>query len=220
MSLPPKYERNARLIRKRLENQIGHSLEKGNKYIDKELAGPFNFLVREGVKLFYNTIKKHDMAEGTRNQIDVVFKAAKEALLNPDMELEELVNKYYQDYLKGDQTTRALRTSHRNYQWCVENLKVTFKAQLESIIPMLKCDAENITTYLGLTKATYKTRQATLKALFLQKDSMEAALRKIAEDKSILNLPMGRDVLFKVLKQGYDETWDELREEVTNMNFD
>lgn len=220
MSLPSTFERNKRLIRKRLEGQIGHSLEKGNKYIDKELAGPFNLLIREGVKLFYNTIKKHDMAEGTRSQIDVVINAAKEAILNPEKTLEEIVEKYYRQYLKGDQTTRALRTSHKNYRWCVNNQKKTFQAQLESLIPMLKCEAENVNTYMELTKATYKTEEATLEAMLSQKEHMERALRKIAEDKTILNLPMGRDVLFRVLKQGYDETWEELEQEVKNMNFD
>lgn len=213
------YKRNESLIRKRLEEQIRISLEKGNKYIDKELDGPLNFLIREAVKLFYNTIKKPDMADGTRNQIDVVLNSAKELIEHPEKTIEEVVDKNYAEFLKGDQTTRALKKSHKNYNWCIQNQKKVFQAQLEPLIPMLLCDSPNVQSYFDLTRETFKTKDKIMEAMTKQKPLMEAALRKIAEDKSILDLPMGRDILFNVLKGGYNETWAELEEEVNSMDI-
>ncbi|MBD3351983.1 MAG: hypothetical protein GF364_10905 [Candidatus Lokiarchaeota archaeon] len=214
------FNRNVKIIRKKLKGQIDHSLEKGNKYIDKELSGPFNLLLREAVKLYYNGIKKQDMARGTSTQIDVTLAAGKEAALNPNKDLDEIIDKYYSQYLKADQTTRALRKSHKNYKWCVENQKKTFKAQIESLVPMLLCEAPNIDSYFSLVKATFKTHKKTMDALMKQRPYMEAGINKIAEDKTILDLPMGREILFNVLKGGYSETWDELEEEVNNIDFD
>ncbi|MHA1339227.1 MAG: hypothetical protein ACTSRZ_04025 [Promethearchaeota archaeon] len=213
------YFRNEMLIRARLESQIEVSLEKGNKYIDKALPGPLNFLIREAVKFFYNGYKKKEMAEGTLDQISVVLNAAKEKIFNPNISYDDLVQKYFPQYLKSDQTAKALRTTHRNYQWCVENTRNIFKAQLESIVPMLKCDEPNINSYLELTAATFKTKEGILKALMKQRPYMEFGLKKIGEDLSILNLPVGREVLFEVLKNSYNETWDDLKKEVMNMNI-
>jgi hypothetical protein len=214
------YARNEALIRKRLGSQIDHSLEKGNKYIDQELSGPLNLLIREAVKFFYNAVKKPDMADGTRNQINVIINSAKESIEHPEKKLEDIITAHYSDFLKGDQTTRALKKTHKNYKWCVENQKKVFYAQLEPLIPMLLCESLNVDSYLDLTRETYKTKDKIMEAMTKQKPLMEAALRKIAEDKSILDLPMGRDILFNVLKGGYNETWEELEAEVNSMNID
>jgi hypothetical protein len=214
------YARNEALIRKRLEGQIEVSLEKGNKYIDRELSGPFNYLIREGVKLFYNAIKRPDMADGTRNQIDVIINTTKEVIEHPEKKIEDIITDHYGDFLKGDQTTRALRKSHKNYKWCVENQKKVFQAQVEPLVPMLLCESPNVETYLDLTRETFKTKEKIMEAMTKQKPLMEAGLRKIGEDKNILDLAVGRDILYNVLKGGYNETWEDLEREVNSMNID
>ncbi len=61
-----------------------------------------------------------------------------------------------------------------------------------------------------MVKDTFKTKEKTLKALTGQFEYMERGLKWIKQDMSILNLPMGRDILMKILVQGYKETKNEL----------
>ncbi|MHA1820832.1 MAG: hypothetical protein ACTSU2_00785 [Promethearchaeota archaeon] len=214
-----KLERNLKLIKKRLQSQIDESLEKGNKYIDKELSGFFYNLIKPVVKFFYNSLKKPEMAKGTLSQIDIILKAAREAAINPQIPLDDIIDKYFESYLEKDQTSLSLKKSHPNYKWCVKNTRDIFKAQLNPLVAMLRCNDENINTYNDLVMASFKTKQGTLEALTAQLTYMNAGLSKIHEDINILDLPVGKDVLFRVLKKGYQETWDELIEEVENMGF-
>ncbi len=50
-----------------------------------------------------------------------------------------------------------------------------------------------------------------------QFEYMEQGLKWIKDDMTILNLPMGREILYKILIQGYRETIDELVSETEAM---
>ncbi|MCP4762882.1 MAG: hypothetical protein GY870_13975 [archaeon] len=208
--------RNERIIRKYLEKQIAISLEMGNKYIDKELSGIFYVSIKPIVKLFYNTIKKKDMASGTKDQISIVLDTAKTAVLNPEISLENILNKRFKAYLSRDQTDLALKKTHTNYRWCRENLKNTFRAQVEPIIDLLKCETPDIKDYYHLCAVTFKTKENCMKVLLPQQEYMNKGMKKVGEDLNILNLPVGRDILYKVLRQGYSETWRDMKKEIQN----
>jgi hypothetical protein len=207
-------ERNLLLIRQRLLSQIDVSLEKGNKFIDKELSGPFYALVKPVVKLFYNTIKKKDMTSGTVAQIDIVLEAAKNKVYNPEKDLEEIISDYFERYVRHDQTDLSLRKSHPNYRKCRENLKNTFRAQLKPVVKLLGCMEPNISNYDELSVVAYKTKKDMMEAMCEQLKYMNIGIDIVGKDKAILDLPVGREVLFNVLKQGYAETWKELIEGV------
>lgn len=213
------YERNEKLIRERLTCQIDEALEKGNKYIDNELSGPFYMFIKPIVKMFYNTIKKKDMAKGAVEQIDTILKAAKTGALKRDKPIDEIIDEYFHEYLKEDQTTKSLKKNHKNFLWCTENQKNTFRTQIIPLIEMLKCEEPKVMTYADLTIATFKTKSTAMDALTGQLRYMNLGLEKIREDLSILDLPVGQDVLFKVLKRGYEDTWAELIEELNTLPF-
>jgi len=203
-------ERNLRLIRQRLISQIDVSLEKGNKFIDKELDGLIYIAVKPVVKLFYNTIKKKDMTTGTVAQIDIVIAAAKEKIFNPEKDLEDIISENFERYVKHDQTDLSLRKNHKNYKWCRDNLKNTFRAQLKPVVKLLGVMKRDIDNYDDLSKEAYPSKKEMMEAMTEQLKYMNAGLEMVGKDKAILDLPVGREVLFNVLKQGYAETWKEL----------
>lgn len=214
MVSPEHLERNYRIIYERLSSQIDVSLEKGNKYIDKELSGFFFAGIRPIVKLFYNSIKRKDMAAGSEKQIDVTLGAAKEAVTNTSKSFEQVLTEYFPKYLEYDQTNLALKKGHPNYRRCVDNLKNTFRSQVEPLIKLLNCDDDDITSYAQLTACTFGDKDTCMNEMERQMQYMNKGIEILAEDLSILNLPVGRDVLFNVLKAGYNETWDDLKVEV------
>jgi hypothetical protein len=156
------------------------------------------------------------MESGSYKQIDFCIKAAKDVIIE-GISLDIAVNRYFHPYLKADQTSQTLKKTHRNYSKLVANQKETYKAQIIPLLDLFQNDSDDITTYDELVKDTFKTKEKTLKALTGQFEYMERGLKWIKQDMSILNLPMGRDILMKILIQGYKETKHELISETEEM---
>jgi hypothetical protein len=216
MTKPRYLERNTELIRNRLIKQIDISLDKGNKFIEKELSSSAYALIKPLIKFFYSEIKRKDMEKGSYIQIDLCLKAAKDVVLE-NISLDFAIERYFQSYLKSDQTSQTLKKHHNNYPMLVDNIKKTYKAQVIPLIALLKNDSDEMNTYEELAKDTFKTKEKTLNALTGQFEYMEWGLKTIEQDKSILNLPMGRDILLKILIQGFTETKNELVSETEAM---
>jgi hypothetical protein len=136
-----------------------------------------------------------------------------------------VVEKYFRRYLSGDQTTRQLKKNHRNYKWIVNNVKNIFSSQVKPLTELLKCEEENdlngnkINTYDDLAIATFKNREKTKEALEAQFYLLNDGLKKIEEDPSIINIVTGQEILVNVLRNGFQDTWDELVEDVNNLKF-
>ncbi len=111
--------------------------------------------------------------------------------------------------LKADQTSQTLKKTHRNYSKLVANQKETYKVQIIPLLELFQNDLDEITNYEDLVKDTFKTKEKTLKALTGKFEYMERGLKWIKQDMSILNLPIGKDILMKILVQGYKETKNE-----------
>ncbi|MBN2156416.1 MAG: hypothetical protein JW776_10260 [Candidatus Lokiarchaeota archaeon] len=216
MTIPRYLDRNTELVRKRLIEQVKISLDKGNKFIEKEMSSNLFVLVKPIIKFFYNEVKRKDMESGSYKQIDLSIKAAKDVILE-QISLEMAIERYFQQYLKSDQTYQTLKKHHKNYPKLVNNTKDVFREQVRPLIDLLQNDSENITTYENLAKETFKSKEKTLNALTGQFEFMEQGLKWIKEDLTIINLPMGRDILYKILLQGYQETVNELVSETEAM---
>lgn len=216
MTKPRYLNRNTELVRERLHKQVKISLDKGNKFIEKEMSSNLYALVKPVVKFFFNEVKRKDMEAGGYRQIELTIKAAKDVILE-QISLEIAIGRYFHSYLKADQTYQTLRKTHRNYAKLVDNTKDVFREQVRPLIDLLQNDTDNIHTYEELAKDTFKLKEKTLKALTEQFEYMERGLKWIKDDLLILNVPMGREILYKILFQGYEETVNELVSETEAM---
>ena len=218
------FKRNENLIKNRLELQVELGLDKGKACIDKELNGLFNILIKPVVKTFYEQVVRKTMAEGSRKQIEVTLAAAVEVVTNQKT-IEAVVEKYFEKYISGDQTSRQLKKRHKNFSWVMENTKKIFKAQIEPLTELLRCEyehnlsGEKITTYDDLAVATFKDREIARKALTNSLHLMNDGLKKIEQDPSILDIPVGRNILLKVLRSGFQETWADLETDIDVLEF-
>ena len=224
MKIPNFFVRNEILIKERLEKQIEISLNKGNTSIDKALNGPLNGVLKPIIKMYYNNIARKNMEEGSRQQVEVTLEAAKLAVLD-NKSVDEVANKYFAKYLAGDQTSRQLKKNHKNYRWIINNVKEIFKSQIKPLIELLKCNSQNnlngesIQTYDELAIASFKTKDKARKALNAQFYLLDDGLKKLEEDPSIINIVAGQDILLKILRDGFQETWDELERDTNNLIF-
>lgn len=218
------FKRNEKLIKNRLELQVDLGLDKGKDCIEKELKGLFNIFIKPVVKTFYDQVVRKAMAEGSRKQIEVLLAAAVE-VATKQKSIDVVIDKYFEKYVESDQTSRQLKKKHKNYSWILENTKKIFIAQIEPLTQLLRCECENnlsgekVTTYDDLAVATFKDREITRKALTNSLKLMDDGLKKIEQDPSILNIAVGSKILLKVLRSGFQETWEDLEQHIDVLEF-
>ncbi|MEX2683084.1 MAG: hypothetical protein Q6373_015955 [Candidatus Sigynarchaeota archaeon] len=203
-------ERNVRLIRARMLEQLESSLRKGSEYINQELEGPQNFLIRPAVRGFYDTFVKPILRDGSKGNLELDIECAKEIILDPSKNIEDVIERNVSRYFKNDSTARFANKRNKNYKWFVENVKNTFRAQVKHMVEVLKCEAPDVKNYDELIIATYKTRDNARAALQEQIQNMEMGIQKIQSDPNIMDIAIGKELITRVLVRGMKDTKAEL----------
>jgi len=210
-------ERNYKIIEKRMIKQMEISLNFGKSLIDTELdAGVLNVIVRPIVKSFYKYWSDKDAKIGTLEQIKVTLDTAKELLANGESSSENfnrIINQNFPKYLENDQTDRQCKKNHRNYHKLRDVTKKCFITQVEESLLLLKVD-ENISTYSELSRAAFNTKDKAYQALKRQLDYNEEGISIVERDNSILSVAVGKDVILRVLRKGFELTKEKLIEEL------
>jgi hypothetical protein len=210
-------ERNYNLIKERMIEQTDISLEYGRKIIESELdAGALNVIIKPIIKAFYNYWSDKDARVGTLEQIRITLDSAKILVKEGNITKErfdQVINKNFSIYLKNDQTDRACKKNHNNYNKLKEITKKCFITQVEESILLLqiKTDVKN---YNELSRVTFKTKENAYKALKRQLDYNDGGISIVEQDDSILNVIAGKDIILKALRKGFELTKKTLIEEL------
>ena len=210
-------ERNYKLIKERMVEQTDISLEYGREIIESELdVGALNVVVKPIVRAFYKYWSDKDARIGTLEQIRVTLDSARELAQNSENSKEQfdrVINRNFPVYLKNDQTYRACRKNHSNYDKLKEITKQSFITQVEESILLLQTQ-EDVRDYNELSKVTFKTKENAYKALKRQLDFNEAGISIVEKDDSILNVMAGKNIILKALRKGFERTKEKLIEEL------
>lgn len=188
--------------------QMEKSLELGRKLIDTELdTGFLNFIVRPIVKTFYDYWAKNEARSGTLKQINVTLDSGKQLLLNGKTEesFEKIIEKNFPNYLKADQTSRQCSSSHRNYERLSQVAKKTFINYLKEVVRLLEVDDE-VDNYGDLCRVAFPSKEIAEQNLIKQLEYTNKGIQIVEEDLGILKLPMGRKIIVKALRRGFELT--------------
>ena len=201
-------ERNYKIIKEKMIQQMEESLKLGRKLIDTELdAGVLNFIVRPVVKTFYDYWAQHDARKGTLKQIDITLEAGKQLLLNGNSEesFNRIIEENFPRYLKGDQVTYQCSKNHKNYGLLKENARETFINYLKEVKTFLSVE-EDVNDYHDLTRSAFKSKEIAIKNLKKQLEFTERGISLIEDDPSLLSLIAGKKIIIKSLRKGFEET--------------
>lgn len=201
-------ERNSKIIEERMVEQMEHSLKLGRKLIDTELdTGMLNFVVKPIIKAFYDYWSQHDARSGTLKQIQVTLNAGKEIVLKGGSEdlFLEVLDKTFAEYLRGDQTHRQCSKRHKNYGRMKEVARDTYLNYLKQVVLLLQVEDE-IDEYGDLCTHAFETKDKAKKILLNQLEFTNKAIKIVEEDPSILNIPLGKKVILKALRKGFEES--------------
>ena len=201
-------ERNYHIIEQRMIEQMEHSIEVGRQLIETELdTGLLNFIVKPIVKTFYDFWAKNDARSGTLKQIKITLDSGKELLLNSNLEqnLDKIVEEFFPKYLANDQTDSQCSKTHQNYERIKQVAKETFINYLKEVIKLLEVKDE-VENYGDLCRVAFPSREIAEQNLMKQLDYTDKGIKIIEEDHSLLKIPIGRKIIVKALRRGYELT--------------
>lgn len=205
-------ERNYHLVEQRMIEQMEKSIALGRKLIDTELdTGILNFFIRPIVKAFYDYWGSRDVRSGTLKQIELTLNSGKELLMigNSQENFDNIINKSLQSYLKADQTTRQCNKDHKNYERIIQIAKETFINYLSEVVVLLNVK-EEVKDYGGLCRSAFNPKKVAERNLLNQLNFTDRGIQIVEEDLSILKVPVGRKIILKALRRGFEITKKEL----------
>lgn len=201
-------ERNYHLVQERMIEQMEESLKLGRELIDTELdAGWLNFVVKPILKAFYDYWTQHEARVGTLKQIEITLESGKELLLNENSEegLLRIVDKNFPIYLKYDQTTYQCDKKHKNYVELELITKKTFINYVRKVVAFLQVE-EEVNDYGDLCRSAFKNKDYAKETLMKQLEYTDKSISLIEKDPSILSVPVGKRIIIKALRKGFEQT--------------
>jgi len=210
-------QRNYKIVEEKMISTTDLSLNYGRELIETELdAGAFNFIVKPIVKAFYKHWSDNDARVGTLKQIKITLDSAKMLVENGEItkdEFDEVINKNFPNYLENDQTDKQCKKDHKDYEKLKAITKKSFISQVEECVLFLNIK-EDVKNYDELSRAAFKTKEKAYEALKRQLDYNEDGIAIVEQDDSILNVPVGKNIIISVLRKGFEETKKSLIEEL------
>lgn len=188
--------------------QMENSLKLGKGLIDTELdMGILNFFIRPLVKTFYEYWAQNDARIGTLKQIKVTLDSGKELILkgNSDENFNKIVEQNFPKYFNADQTSLQCNKKHENYDKLKQVTKLTFINYLKELRLLLNIK-EEVNDYGDLCRVAFKTKEIAKENLSKQIEYTDKAIRIIEEDPSILKIAVGKNLIIKALRKGFEQT--------------
>jgi len=209
--------RNYKIVEEKMISTTDLSLDFGRELIETELdAGAFNFVVKPIVKTFYKFWSDNNARVGTLKQIKIALDSAKTLIENGEItkdKFDETINKNFPDYLENDQTDKQCNKNHKDYEKLKEITRKSFISQVEESALLLNIK-EDVKNYNELSRAAFKTKEKAYEALKRQLDYNEDGIAIVEQDDSILNVPVGKNIIISVLRKGFELTKEKLIEEL------
>jgi len=194
--------------------QMENSIVLGRKLIDTVLdTGFLNFIINPIVKSFYDHWAKNDARSGTLKQIQITLDSGKNLVLNGKTEqsFKKIIEENFPKYFKNDQTFRMGNNRHKNFDRSKQNAKETFTSYLEEVVKLLEVE-EDVGDYGDLCRVAFKSKEVAEENLMRQLEFTEKGIKIVEEDPSILKVPIGRKIIVKALRRGYELTKKEFIE--------
>ena len=201
-------ERNYHLVKERMIEQMENSIITGRKLIDTELKlGLLNLLIKPFVKVFYDNWAQNDARGNTLKQINLTLDAGIELLKNgtTDDNFTRIVNESLPKYIEADQTSLQCSKQHKNYDRIIEIAKETFINYLKEVVKLLEVK-EDVENYGDLCRVAFKTKEIAKENLMKQLNFTDRGIKIVQEDLSLLKIPVGRRIIVKALRKGFEQT--------------
>ncbi|MBY9008045.1 MAG: hypothetical protein KGD63_14990 [Candidatus Lokiarchaeota archaeon] len=201
-------ERNFKIIEEEMIQRMNNALNFGRELIDSELqAGLFNPVLKPLIKTFYDSWSKKNAKVGTLKQIKITLTCGKLLIQNGSgkEKFNDVIEENFQEYLEGDQTYTHCNRKNKNFEKLKDINKKLFSLQVGDVMKMMQTK-ENIGNYDELTRVVFKTKKDAYDALIKNINYNDEAIALVEKNPSILKIPIGKKIILKLLRKGFEHT--------------
>jgi len=188
--------------------QMENSIVLGRKLIDSQLdMGFLNFFIKPLVKIFYDNWAQNDIRGTTLKQINLTLDAGIELLKNGTTEanFNRIVKESLPKYIEADQTSLQCRKQHKNYPKIIQVAEETFINYLKEVIKFLEVK-DDVDDYGDLCRIAFESKEVAEENLMTQLNFTERGIKIVENDLNILKIPIGKKIIVKALRKGFEET--------------
>ena len=188
--------------------QMENSIVLGRKLIDSQLdMGFLNLFIKPLVKIFYDNWAQNDIRGTTLKQINLTLDAGIELLKNGTTvdNFNRIVNESLPKYIKADQTSLQCRKQHKNYPKIIQVAEETFINYLKEVVKFLEVK-DDVEDYGDLCRIAFNSIEVAEENLMKQLNFTERGIKIVENDLSILKIPIGKKIIVKALRKGFEET--------------
>ena len=115
------------------------------------------------------------------------------------------MEKNFPKFLKYDQTTYQCDKNHKNYHQLEQITKETFLNYVKKVVAFLQVEDE-VNDYGDLCRSAFKNKEYAKENLMKQLEYTDESITLIEKDPSILSVPVGKKIIIKALRKGFEET--------------
>jgi hypothetical protein len=201
-------ERNYQLVKERMIQQMEKSILLGRKLIDTALdTGLLNIIIKPLVKIFYDNWAQNDIRGTTLKQINLTLDAGIELLKNgfTDDNFDRIVTENLPKYVEADQTSLQCRKQHKNYPKIIQVAEETFINYLKEVVKLLEV-TDDVEDYGDLCRVAFNSKEIAEENLMKQLNFTDRGIKIVEKDLSLLRIPLGKRIIVKALRKGFEET--------------
>lgn len=188
--------------------QMENSIVLGRKLIDSQLdMGFLNLFIKPLVKIFYDNWAQNDIRGTTLKQINLTLDAGTELLKNGTTEanFNRIVKESLPKYIEADQTSLQCRKQHKNYPKIIQVAEKTFINYLKEVVKFLEVK-DDVDDYGDLCRIAFESKEVAEENLMKQLNFTERGIKIVENDLNILKIPIGKKIIVKALRKGFEET--------------
>ncbi|NVM27326.1 MAG: hypothetical protein HWN65_00680 [Candidatus Helarchaeota archaeon] len=184
-----KYQKNAEILITQWIKEFEATLREIKKLIREDFySGVWGLLFNRIIVLIYKLFFSSEIRKKVLSQFELILEVGKEYDENP----EEILDKYFDEYLKNDPAYARIEKNHPKTPEIVERIKHQFLLLVKRANNLLNSEGE---TYYDLIFDAYKTKDAAEKAytelMRNTEDHVEFAIKnKLLKISSLVRKPI------------------------------
>ncbi|MHA1265925.1 MAG: hypothetical protein ACTSRS_11905 [Candidatus Helarchaeota archaeon] len=189
------YKKNAQILKAQWIYELEETMKEIEDLIKKEFyTGIWGLLFNRIAAEVYNIFLSKDIKHKILRQFDLILEAAKDYNGNS----EEIIQKYYEDYLANDPAWARCKRRHTKSAELKERIKKSFLLILQNTKDLLNSSGNS---YDELLYNAYKTKEAAWKATFSLIDDTEDSLEFTVKHKMVKINRLIRKQTIRILRR-------------------
>ncbi|NVM31630.1 MAG: hypothetical protein HWN65_22525 [Candidatus Helarchaeota archaeon] len=190
-----RFQKNAEALRRQWNLELDETLEEIEIIIKEEFyTGIWGLLFNRIIAGIYSLFFSKDIKKKIKKQFEVILNASRDFNGNP----EEIIENYFDEYLKNDVGFARIKKRHKKTPELLERIKQSLIIMVRGTNDLLKCEGE---CYDDLLLDAYQTKEEAERSVYALIDDAGDNLEFTVDNKMVKINKLIRSHVIKILRK-------------------